>query len=296
MRMTRRSLALALTSVLVLAACGQGNGSGSNQGGMEPVKDFASVTGTYWGSAVKAPKPMVGTEQALQIRDDGFRLWVGCNVFDVTGKVDNRLLIVDRLSVTDEKCSDALAAQDKWIGEYLMKKPQVDQGGPMVAFNWDDGWFGFEKSNKAFPAPGAVAEVPGSTDLTPISGVWTASDVNKAPQKMVPGAAMTMTILSDRLMVSAGCNTLAGSARLSDNILITNGLSMTEMGCDKAFMEQDDWLSKLFAGNQTKVSQDGEKLTLSWDSGSIDFTLTGPAPRPAANPDEPVSSSDSPSS
>jgi heat shock protein HslJ len=67
---------------------------------------------------------------------------------------------------------------------------------------------------------------------------------------------------------SAGCNTMGGSYRLEDRRLIFEGGAMTEMGCDQARHEQDDWLFG-FLGSQPAVALDGPMLTLTADSTII---------------------------
>ena len=57
---------------------------------------------------------------------------------------------------------------------------------------------------------------------------------------------------------------------------------MTEMGCDPALHDQDEWLSQ-FLGSDPQIALDGDELTLT--SGGVTITLLD---REVADPDLPL--------
>jgi heat shock protein HslJ len=80
----------------------------------------------------------------------------------------------------------------------------------------------------------------------------------------------------------AGCNHLSGDYRLDDARLMVDQLAMTEMGCDKPLMQQDDWLAGLLQQGPT-VSLHGDQLTLT--AQDVRITLQD---RKVADPDRPL--------
>lgn len=122
--------------------------------------------------------------------------------------------------------------------------------------------------------------------LSSLTGMYAATDVTKAPEPVV--GQIALTVMGERILLSAGCNTMSGTATLTDDILVTNGLAMTEMACAPDLMKQDAWLSKLMSGNQTRVVASGSRLTLSWDEGSLVFERTGDVPTPGSDPNAPT--------
>ncbi len=292
--------ALALASVLLLAACGPGtvdsSGSGGpsdNRAGMTPVRSFASVAGTYWGRNATGPRPMVASEQAIEVHDKGFRIWVGCNVIEVTARVKDRLLVVDSLTTTDLACAPELMAQDEWLADYLTKSPQIDAGGPMLGINWNEGWLGFEKSERAFPGPGPSPSAPSGSAavdaLREFEGMYQSSNLAKAPRPMAP-VTVGLSIGGDAPIPNAGCNTMSGRASIVGGRLVfaEPGLMMTEMGCEAPLMKQDAWLAGLLASKTTTIERVADKLILGWPDGAIEFTRTGDVLLPSGDPDEPV--------
>jgi heat shock protein HslJ len=84
------------------------------------------------------------------------------------------------------------------------------------------------------------------------------------------------------LHVRAGCNYLSGDYRLVDGRLMVDTLAMTEMGCDKSLMQQDDWLAGLLQDGLS-LALDGNTLALS--SGDVRIALLD---REVADPDRPL--------
>jgi heat shock protein HslJ len=101
--------------------------------------------------------------------------------------------------------------------------------------------------------------------------------------RLVPGSRVTIAFEAGRLSANAGCNTLSGGWSVADGRLRTDGeLAQTQIACDEALMDQDDWLSAFLSG-APRVALDGERLTLSGDSATLELIEAAPdGPRPIA--------------
>lgn len=103
-----------------------------------------------------------------------------------------------------------------------------------------------------------------------------------APMALVPGTQVRLAFDDGSLGASAGCNSIGGDYRVEDGVLIFEGGSMTEMGCDPERHAQDDWLVA-FLASRPSVALDGPELLLT--SGGTAVALTD---REVAEPDLPL--------
>lgn len=89
-------------------------------------------------------------------------------------------------------------------------------------------------------SPGPTEDLAGKTFV--VTGI---TDSGKA-RPVVDGSEVRLAFADDRLMVTAGCNTLTGGYALDGDRLTVDPLAMTQMGCEPALMAQDSWLAGLF--------------------------------------------------
>jgi heat shock protein HslJ len=89
-------------------------------------------------------------------------------------------------------------------------------------------------------------------------------------QTLVPGTRLTMNFDGRGGMGAwAGCNSISTDAyHLSDGRLVTGDLFATELGCDDALYEQDQWLAS-FLHASPSYELDEPRLILSDDSVTI---------------------------
>jgi heat shock protein HslJ len=99
---------------------------------------------------------------------------------------------------------------------------------------------------------------------------------------LVDGTQVRIAFADGQVSVNAGCNTIGGTYLVADGRLQFDGGSMTEMGCDPALHDQDEWVSQ-FLGSDPQVALDGDELTLT--SGGVVMTLLD---REVADPDLPL--------
>lgn len=104
-----------------------------------------------------------------------------------------------------------------------------------------------------------------------------------APYALVPNTRIRISFdTTGGLGANAGCNTIGGSYVIDGNRLMITAAGMTEMGCDQARFDQDDWFNAFLASNPT-FALNGNDLTLT--NGDTVITLLDPE---VAEPDQPL--------
>jgi heat shock protein HslJ len=104
-----------------------------------------------------------------------------------------------------------------------------------------------------------------------------------ADRPLVPGTRIRLTFRNGTdLGASAGCNTIGGSYRVTNGVLVFEGGGMTEMGCDEPRHAQDEWLAG-FLASQPTAALSGNELVLT--SGQVTVRLLD---EEVANPDLPL--------
>ena len=108
----------------------------------------------------------------------------------------------------------------------------------------------------------------------PADGVYVASDVTG--QTLVAGTTLRVTWDGGALSADAGCNGMSGRASVTAGRLSVDGLAMTEMGCEPARMDQDEWVADLLTSGP-QLSPLGDGFTLAGTGVTARFA-TEPAP------------------
>jgi heat shock protein HslJ len=104
-----------------------------------------------------------------------------------------------------------------------------------------------------------------------------------APHPLVDGTVIRLEVAADQIRVHAGCNHLFGTLEsTAGGRLRVTQMGGTEMGCDPALHDQDQWLADLLTAHPS-WSLDRDTLTLSGDTTVI--TLLD---RRVADPDRPL--------
>lgn len=81
------------------------------------------------------------------------------------------------------------------------------------------------------------------------------------PRPLVEGTEIRLRFDDDQLSASLGCNQLVGSFRVDGTRLVVDGLSSTEMGCDPALHEQDQWFADLLT-TDVQLLTSGDELAI----------------------------------
>ncbi|MBN2530214.1 MAG: META domain-containing protein [Deltaproteobacteria bacterium] len=64
-----------------------------------------------------------------------------------------------------------------------------------------------------------------------------------------------------QLSAQAGCNSMFGGFALEEDILKVSAMGMTEMGCDEALHEQDDWIYTVLT-SRPELTFENDVLTM----------------------------------
>jgi heat shock protein HslJ len=122
--------------------------------------------------------------------------------------------------------------------------------------------------------------------LTTACGGWAATDPldgraflstgvaqDGEPFALVDGTRIRLAFADGQLSANAGCNTIGGTYRVDGDVLDVEGGVMTEMGCDPALHDQDDWLSRFLADDPT-MALNGNDLVLTAGDTVVDLLDT----------------------
>lgn len=105
------------------------------------------------------------------------------------------------------------------------------------------------------------------------------TDSGKA-RALVSGSEIRLTFRDGQLGARAGCNHLSAAYEIDGDTLTAGPMAGTEMGCPEPLMEQDAWLTGLFA-DPVQLGEDPLTIT----AGDVVLTLV---PREQAAPDRPL--------
>jgi heat shock protein HslJ len=87
---------------------------------------------------------------------------------------------------------------------------------------------------------------------------------------LVPNSQVRLSFADGSLNANAGCNHLGGAYTIDGDRLRTAQMSTTEMACEEALMQQDQWLAQFLT--DVTFTQAGDTLTLV--NGDVRLTLT----------------------
>lgn len=135
-----------------------------------------------------------------------------------------------------------------------------------------------------------TADRPGApaSDELPVGRTFVSTRLTRAggEKPLVSGTTIRLRILAaDRISVQAGCNTATGPARVDAGTLVVDDLATTEIGCDEALHQQDEWINGFFRGRpQWRLS--GTTLTLAGKDAEL--TMADSAAAQSAGPPRPL--------
>ncbi len=121
---------------------------------------------------------------------------------------------------------------------------------------------------------GASTETSQTTqNATNFEGSYSATALTQDATSLaiIENTRIDLTLEDDTISFSTGCNSAGGSYEIIDNKLATTGLSQTQIGCDQALTQQENFVTALISGAPT-VDLQSDMLTLTNDSGEVTFT------------------------
>jgi len=90
-------------------------------------------------------------------------------------------------------------------------------------------------------------------------------------QPVVQGTSLSLTFDSGGISASAGCNSMVSGGGVRDGVLQADTLASTEMACDPAIMEQEQWWAQFLTSGPT-VDVGEQALTLTSGSDTVHMT------------------------
>jgi heat shock protein HslJ len=119
----------------------------------------------------------------------------------------------------------------------------------------------------------AAQVAPGPDPLRGRTFTATAVTEDGKPKQLAPKTELTVEFTDDgRLIARAGCNTMQGQVDTGDGTLtVDGGLSMTEMGCDPARHDQDEFVAGVLSANPRWELTDS-RLTIRTGTTVFDMT------------------------
>lgn len=112
---------------------------------------------------------------------------------------------------------------------------------------------------------------------------WSTSVTEDGVERaLVPGTTIQLRFDGDNIGASAGCNSMGGTFRIDGDTLLVTEMGMTEMGCDPARHDQDNFVAALLADSPT-ITLAGDELTVETDTVRLEMLDAT-----VANPDVPI--------
>ena len=108
---------------------------------------------------------------------------------------------------------------------------------------------------------GAGPDAPAADELDGRTFLSTGATDAGAPRPLVSGTRVRLTFRQGQVAATQGCNHLGGAYHLDGTALVVGDLAMTDMGCDAARNQQDQWMAALLTGRPT-VTLTGDALVL----------------------------------
>lgn len=119
---------------------------------------------------------------------------------------------------------------------------------------------------------GTAGGDPGGSGEDSIAGEYRSVEVteNGQPRPLVGDSVIALRFDDGQLGVSAGCNSMSGTYEIDDGVLVVAALATTEMGCEPALMDQDQWVAE-FLGAGPEIAEMADGFDLITDTTTIHF-------------------------
>lgn len=270
-----KQLILVSVCLLVLSSCGTVTGTGDAGDGDElDGRTFLSTAVTQDGS----PRPLVeGSRIQLSLEDGRLTARAGCNTLLAGAQVEDGLLLVDEIGMTEMGCPDDLMAQDAWLAELLGSRPVVALEGEELTLT--SGPTVVTLMDRAVADP----------DRPLVGTVWrVVSIISGEAVSSTPGRAeATLTFGEDgTLHVRGACNQGSGAWTRDDGdgggdvdgdgTVTVDEVLMTAVGCDDARGELDAAVTRVLGQGELSVDISADRLTLR--AGDEGLVLRADAP------------------
>jgi heat shock protein HslJ len=254
----RIALALAVPLAFassLLAACGDDT--------VEPVAPADPVEGhTFVGYDVQGRSLVPGSSVRLSFDNGSIGAQAGCNQLIGPYRVDDDVLVVEKLGGTQMACEQALMDQDVWLADFLQGRPSLETDGASLILSSDDVTVtlteeGALRSANPLPLEGTTWQLE-----SVLSGTGDDSSASSVPGQKPP----TIRFEDGRAEVFSGCNRGSGSVEIGEETLTVTGLALTKMACPDELGTLESTVLAVLDG-EVGYEQDYDTLTLTGDDG-----------------------------
>jgi len=125
----------------------------------------------------------------------------------------------------------------------------------------------------------------GGADPAAVAGreFWSTSVTDRGAERpLVDGTRIALDFRDGNIGAAAGCNSMGGTYRIDDGVLVVGDLFTTEIGCDPERHAQDEFVAALLSSDPT-IALEGDRLMIA--SADVEVELVD---RAVADPDRPI--------
>ena len=188
----------------------------------------------------------------------------GCNSMEGRYSIDEDVLLIDEMAITDMWCSDELSTQEDWLYSFLNSEPTVVPSGEVLIISNEDSSLTF--LDQAFATP----------DLPLTAGTWTVDTLiaDNAMTTVNLDAFPVMWFAEDGSFgLSSECTELEGEYENSDDALTLSSVLLVTIECEnEAVSSFDQELYEFLVEGDFSVSIEAERLTIMQGANGISAT------------------------
>lgn len=258
-----RLVVVALAALLLaLGGCGEDPGGPDVADGGSILDDLAGRT--FVADRVDSPDHTVvpGSTIRLKFTADTIGAHAGCNSMGGDVSVEDGVLVVGPISMTEMACDEPLMRQDTWLSGLLGDRPAVDLEGDRLTLRTDDTVLVLtEEVERTAPLEGTVWQLD-----SVISGGSDDGAVSSLPQG-AGGGRSGLSIEDGTLTVHTGCNRGSAPVEIGESDLTVGPLRLTKMACPGARGELERTFLEVLEP-PTAYAVEGDRLTLTSADGS----------------------------
>jgi heat shock protein HslJ len=248
-RQTRRlglTAAAVAVGALLFATCGDDDESatdtGSDDSTTEPgTGDDIDLDGKeFVASEVEGYELVAGSEIRINFEGADIGIQAGCNNMGGAYTVDDGVLVVGQLFMTEMACEEPLMEQDTWMAEFLAAGADITLDGDTLTLVGDSATITLVDREVAEP------DLPLEGTEWVVDGLVSADAVSST----LAGTEASLVIEDDTASIDTGCNAGSGSAEVDEVAgTITFGpVATTLKACEPGVMDQETMILAVLAG------------------------------------------------
>lgn len=223
-------------------------------------RTFISVSVTEDGE----PHPLVeGTVIRLSFEDGTISASAGCNSMFGSYTIEDGILVVDAMGMTEMGCAPALMAQDQSVAAFLGSRPAITLSGDDLTLTSETTTIQLLDREVAEPDQPLVGT------LWTLESIITADAVSSVPL----GATATIQFNEDGTVeIQPGCNSAGGSYTVDGDTITLSNIVTTDMACMGARGELESAVMGVISAGSVTYSIDSGSLTIMAGDRGLQFS------------------------